>query len=231
MSQNKTSTPWFPIDPFRDTHAWVSDVKNEILNLDCLYEILAVTKSTFENWESKTMPNEVHRKWSTHFRKRIVMYNKVKKARGVAGILALYHKKVKAKGAPSAETGASAGARTGPPVGRGAPPGARTGPIVPSTHTPAAGGETPKRAAPLLPGSGAPPPPPPAASVSAPAAAGSELARLQQAMFTVLFNRVVELEASNKQLEATVQGWMQVSHDLFKLNEGLKEILGAHSHA
>lgn len=51
------------------------------------------------------------------------------------------------------------------------------------------------------------------------------------AMFTVLFNRVVELEASNKQLEATAQGWMQVSHDLLKLNEGLKEILGAHLHA
>jgi len=257
MSQHKKC--FTADDNFHDTRRWITSMRKEIPDFECVCKILKVTECQLASWNDEKMPSNEQREMTSQLRRRILSYEKIKKEVGLPALLRGYTvlnsaKKaasankgaapllpgrgqapppinpvhlalVSAKTAASAEGGAAAlmqpglstgaprAAGMGPPVGRGAPPGAGMGPPV---------------------GRGVsayPPRAPPAASVSAPAAAGSEFARLQQAMFTVLFNRLGELEETNKQLEIINTIWMQLCVDALNLNEGLWEILGAHSHA
>ena len=257
MSQHKKC--FTADDNFHDTRRWITSMRKEIPDFECVCKILKVTECQLASWNDEKMPSNEQREMTSQLRRRILSYEKIKKEVGLPALLRGYTvlnsaKKaasankgaapllpgrgqapppinpvhlalVSAKTAASAEGGAAAlmqpglstgaprAAGMGPPVGRGAPPGAGMGPPV--------GRGT----------SAYPPSAPPAASVSAPAAAGSEFARLQQAMFTVLFNRLGELEETNKQLEIINTIWMQLCVDALNLNEGLWEILGAYSHA
>ena len=257
MSQHKKC--FTADDNFHDTRRWITSMRKEIPDFECVCKILKVTECQLASWNDEKMPSNEQREMTSQLRRRILSYEKIKKEVGLPALLRGYTvlnsaKKaasankgaapllpgrgqapppinpvhlalVSAKTAASAEGGAAAlmqpglstgaprAAGMGPPVGRGAPRAAGMGPPV---------------------GRGVsayPPRAPPAASVSAPAAAGSEFARLQQAMFTVLFNRLGELEETNKQLEIINTIWMQLCVDALNLNEGLREILGAYSHA
>lgn len=243
MSQHKKC--FTADDNFHDTRRWITSMRKEIPDFECVCKILKVTECQLASWNDEKMPSNEQREMTSQLRRRILSYEKIKKEVGLPALLRGYTVLNSAKKAASANKGA---APLLPGRGQAPPPinpvhlalvsaktaasaeGGAAALMQPglSTGAPRAAGMGP----PVGRGVSAyPPRAPPAASVSAPAAAGSEFARLQQAMFTVLFNRLGELEETNKQLEIINTIWMQLCVDALNLNEGLREILGAYSHA